>query len=213
MYRKFIKRLFDIVGSVTGLIITMPVLLFVSVILIFINRGSPFFYQSRPGRNGKIFRIVKFKTMNDKRDKSGKLLPNSERLHKTGRFIRSISVDELPQMINVLRGDMSFVGPRPLLVEYLPLYSARQASRHNVRPGITGLAQVNGRNSISWEQKLEYDACYVDNLSPALDIKIIFLTIVRVFTRQGVNANENTTMVSFSEYCRQSDRAVNRYII
>lgn len=197
MYRKFGKRLFDIIGSVVGLIVTSPLLLCISVLLFFVNRGSPFFFQSRPGLNGKIFRIIKFKTMNDKRDKSGNLLPNSERLHKTGRFLRSISVDELPQMINVLCGNMSFIGPRPLLVEYLPLYNARQATRHNVRPGITGLAQVKGRNAITWEQKFEYDVLYVENINMLLDIKIVFLTISKIFTREDINYSNDTTMIPF----------------
>lgn len=197
MYRRFVKRLFDIIASVMGLTITAPILLIISAVLFFNNKGSPFFCQLRPGLNGKPFKIIKFKTMNDKRDKSGKLLPNSERIHKAGRFLRAISMDELPQMINVLCGDMSFIGPRPLLIEYLPLYNAFEASRHNVRPGITGWAQVNGRNAISWEQKFEYDVWYVDNVSFSLDFKIVAMTIHKVFTCRDVNSSSDTTMIPF----------------
>lgn len=197
MYRKFVKRTFDMIVSAAGLIVTAPLLIVIAAVLAFVNGGSPFFFQQRPGRGGKLFRIIKFKTMNDKRGESGQLLPNSLRTHAPGRFIRSLSLDELPQMINVLCGDMSFVGPRPLLPEYLPLYSDLQARRHEVRPGITGWAQVNGRNTISWEQKFEFDVWYVDNLSLALDFRIVVKSIRKVFAREGVNSDKNTTMTPF----------------
>ncbi|WP_165021576.1 MULTISPECIES: sugar transferase [unclassified Dysgonomonas] len=203
MYRNFIKRIFDIVGSVVGLALLLPVLLFISIFLAIANHGCPFFFQERPGKNGKVFRIVKFKTMNDKRDENGKLLPDSERIHPIGRFVRSTSIDELPQMINVLLGHMSFIGPRPLLKEYLPLYTSEQACRHKVRPGITGWAQVNGRNTISWEQKFEYDVWYLDHLNFKLDIQIIWMTIQKIVIRDGINSNENITMIPFDTYCQQ----------
>ncbi|MDR2955184.1 MAG: sugar transferase [Prevotella sp.] len=204
MYSKFIKRILDIIGAVLGLILTLPVLLTVSILLVIVNNGCPFFFQYRPGKNGKIFRIIKFKTMSDKRDENGKLLPDSERIHSIGRFIRSVSVDELPQMINVLLGNMSFIGPRPLLQEYLSLYDPAQARRHDVKPGITGWAQINGRNTISWEQKFEYDVWYVDNINLKLDIKIICMTIQKIVTRYGIDSDENTTMIPFDVYYRQS---------
>jgi len=208
MYRKFLKRLIDITGSISGLVLTSPVLLTTSILLAIINQGSPFFLQSRPGKKGKIFRIIKFKTMNDKRDKSGKLLPDVERIHKIGRLVRSTSIDELPQMINVLLGHMSFIGPRPLLKEYLPLYTAEHAHRHDVRPGITGWAQVNGRNAISWTQKFEYDIWYVNHVSLWLDIKIVWMTIQKIIIRDGINSNENTTMIPLDKYYRQSQSSL-----
>jgi len=204
MYRNFIKRIFDIIGAIVGLVLSLPILLVTGIFLAVINNGSPFFCQYRPGKDGKIFRIIKFKTMNDKRDEHGKLLPDTERIHKVGRFVRSASIDELPQMINVLLGHMSFIGPRPLLKEYLPLYTAEQAYRHKVRPGITGWAQVNGRNVISWTQKFEYDVWYINHLNFKLDIKIIWMTILKIVIREGINSNENTTMIPFDTYCRQS---------
>lgn len=198
MYNKFIKRIFDLFLSVIGLIFTSPIFLFISLLLILEKRDVDlFFIQSRPGKNKKLLKVFKFKTMNDMRDREGNLLPDNERITSVGRIVRSMSIDELPQLINVLKGDMSLVGPRPLLVEYLPLYSERQARRHEVKPGMTGWAQVNGRNAISWEQKFEYDVWYVDNLSLWLDIKILFLTVKRVFYRDGINAANDVTMEPF----------------
>ena len=205
MYRRYLKRIFDIIGSVMGLVLTSPVLFGVGIWLVIINRGSPFFFQPRPGLNGKVFSIIKFRTMNDKRDSQGKLLPGVERIHRIGRFLRATSIDELPQMINVLLGQMSFIGPRPLLKEYLPLYSTEQARRHDVRPGITGWAQVNGRNAISWIQKFEQDIWYVDHVNLSLDIKIVWMTIQKIMIRDGINANEYTTMIPFDVYYRQLD--------
>ncbi|MFC4673849.1 sugar transferase [Dysgonomonas termitidis] len=200
MYRRFFKRFFDIIGAVTGLILIFPVLFITGVVLAIVNHGSPFFVQQRPGRKGKIFKIIKFKTMNDKRDENGNLLPDMERIHQAGRFIRSTSIDELPQIINVLRGDMSFIGPRPLLKEYLPLYTSEQGSRHKVRPGITGWAQVKGRNTISWRQKFEYDIWYVNNINLKTDIKVGWMTIKKIVARDGINAEENITMIPFDVF-------------
>ena len=180
MYKHFFKLLLDFALSLIGLVVISPLLV-----------------QTRPGKGGRLFRVIKFKTMNDKRDERGNLLPDGERITVVGRFVRSLSIDELPQVINVLKGDMSLVGPRPLLIEYLPLYSAKQARRHEVRPGITGWAQVNGRNAISWEQKFEYDVWYVDNMSLWLDFKILLLTAKKVFVRDGINASASVTMEPF----------------
>ena len=171
-----------------GLLVIFPLLVLLTIVLLFANGGKPFFYQKRPGKDGRIFRLYKFKTMNDCCDSEGRLLPDAERLTRVGRLIRSLSLDELPQLFNVLKGDMSLVGPRPLLIEYLPLYNDFQKRRHDVRPGITGWAQVNGRNSINWEQKFEHDVWYVDNQSFWLDIKILWLTFVKVFKREGITA-------------------------
>jgi undecaprenyl phosphate N,N'-diacetylbacillosamine 1-phosphate transferase len=197
MYILF-KRLIDFSVALLVLIIASPFLLIIIIILTLINHGSAFFIQARPGKNGKNFKVIKFKTMNDKTDAFGKLLPDKKRLTPVGKFIRSTSLDELPQMINVLRGDMSLVGPRPLLPKYLILYSEQQKRRHEVRPGITGWAQVNGRNAISWEQKFEYDVWYVDNLSFLLDVKILFLTLKKVFLREGISADDSATMKPFT---------------
>lgn len=197
MYKNSIKRIIDFLSSLPGLVIVSPVLVIVTILLAVANNGSTFFIQPRPGKNNRIFRLVKFKTMNDKRDENGKLLPDKERLTKVGKIMRSTSLDELPQLINVLKGDMSLVGPRPLLVKYLERYTPEQARRHEVRPGITGWAQVNGRNAISWEQKFEYDVWYVDHVSFMLDCKIIWKTLYHVIRRKGINASENTTMESF----------------
>lgn len=188
MYRHFIKRFLDLLLSFFGLVIASPVFLVVTLLLAIANHGKPFFFQLRPGKNGRIFRIVKFKTMNDRRDASGNLLQDNQRLTPVGKFVRKTSLDEIPQLINVLKGDMSLIGPRPLLVEYLPLYSQEQARRHEVRPGITGWAQVNGRNLMRLSKKFEYDVWYVDNLSFTLDIKIIFLTIANVLKSKDVGA-------------------------
>ncbi len=196
MYITFFKRFLDFTLSLIGLIVVSPILILVWVLLMVANGGAVFI-QTRPGKGGKLFKVIKFKTMNDRRDGEGNLLPDSERITSVGRVVRSLSIDELPQLINVLKGDMSLVGPRPLLVQYLPLYSDRQARRHEVKPGMTGWAQVNGRNAISWEQKFEYDVWYVDNLSLWLDIKILFLTVKRVFFRDGINAGSDVTMEPF----------------
>jgi lipopolysaccharide/colanic/teichoic acid biosynthesis glycosyltransferase len=181
-----------------ALLVLFPIILMIFFFLLLANKGLPLFFQDRPGKNNKIFRLVKFKTMNERKDTNGKLLPDKDRLTPIGRFIRSTSMDELPQLINVLKGDMSLVGPRPLLVKYLPLYNPQQARRHEVRPGITGWTQVNGRNSLSWNQKFELDIYYVDNLSFTLDIKILCLTIVKVFKREGISQSGEATMKAIS---------------
>lgn len=167
-------------------------------VLLFVNEGKVFFTQERPGKKARLFKVIKFKTMTDKKDQQGKLLPDKERLTAAGKFIRSTSLDELPQLINVLKGDMSLIGPRPLLPKYLPLYNEQQKRRHEVRPGITGWAQVNGRNAISWQQKFEYDVWYVDHVSFWLDLKIIFLTIRKVLVREGISAEDSATMKPFT---------------
>lgn len=197
MYKLYFKRVFDFFVAFFGLLILSPLFLIVTICLFFANQGKPFFFQIRPGKNGELFKIVKFKTMNDRKDTSGNLLPDSERLTAVGSFVRKTSLDEIPQLINVLKGDMSLIGPRPLLVQYLPLYNEHQSRRHEVRPGITGWAQVNGRNAISWKQKFDYDVWYVDNLSLGLDIKIFFLTIKKVFVREGISANGHATIEAF----------------
>ena|SRR5690606_6435636 len=198
MYRIFFKRAMDLGLSLIGFILLSPIFILICIILYFANDGHPFFFQARPGKNGKIFKIVKFKTMNDKKDDEGNLLPDYKRITKTGNFIRKTSLDEIPQLLNVIKGDMSVVGPRPLLIAYLPLYNKEQAKRHNVRPGITGWAQVNGRNAISWEQKFEYDVWYVNHVSFKIDVNIIFKTISKVFKREGISASENVTMERFT---------------
>ena len=197
-YKYFFKPLFDFIIAFAGFIILLPVFLFVVVLLVFTNNGKPFFFQTRPGLYGKIFKVIKFKTMNDRKDKSGNLLPDDKRLTGIGAFIRKTSLDEIPQLLNVIKGDMSLVGPRPLLVEYLPLYSKEQQRRHEVKPGITGWAQVNGRNAISWRQKFEYDAWYVDHISFLLDLKIIFLTVKKVFKSEGISSATAATMERFT---------------
>lgn len=197
MYKNYLKRLFDFTIALVGLICLSPIFLVVTIGLYFANQGKPFFFQTRPGKNEKVFRIVKLKTMNDKKDKNGDLLPDAERLTKIGSFVRKTSLDEIPQLINVLKGDMSLVGPRPLLVQYLPLYNEKQKRRHEVRPGITGWAQVNGRNAISWQQKFEYDVWYVDHVSLMLDIKILFLTLKKVFIREGISQDGQATAEPF----------------
>ena len=197
MYRNFFKRPIDVVLASVLLVLTLPFTLTAAVLLAFANRGKVFFVQERPGRHGKPFRIVKFKTMNDRRGPDGTLLPDAARLTGTGRWVRRTSVDELPQLYNVLRGDISLIGPRPLLTEYLPLYNETQRRRHEVRPGITGWAQVNGRNLISWEKKFEYDVHYVEHLSFALDAKIFLLTILKILKGEGISAENNATMEKF----------------
>mgnify|MGYP003275609557 CR=1 FL=1 len=198
MYRCFFKRILDFILAFFFLLFMSPIFLVTTICLHFANKGTgAFFFQERPGKGGKIFRIVKYKTMTDERDVEGHLLPDAQRLTKVGRFVRSISIDELPQLINVLKGDMALIGPRPLLPEYLPLYSKEQARRHEVRPGITGWAQVNGRNFISWTKKFELDVWYVAHCSFLLDFKIIFLTIKKVFVREGINSDNDATMEDF----------------
>ena len=198
MYQHFIKRIIDFIVALTALTVLSPVILLLWLWLVVENRNSgAFFIQRRPGLHGKIFNIYKFKTMNDKCDSSGNLLPDEQRLTSAGRFIRSTSLDELPQLWNVLCGQMSLVGPRPLLPQYLPLYSAEQARRHDVLPGITGWAQVNGRNAISWTEKFKLDCYYVDHISFALDLKILFLTVKKVFIREGISQEGRATMDFF----------------
>ncbi|MCM0246133.1 sugar transferase [Bacteroides fragilis] len=198
-YYNFTKRLVDFFVAFCVLIVLAPLLLIIAIILYFVNNGKClFFLQERPGRHGKIFKVIKFKTMTDERDAEGNLLPDDKRLTKVGKFVRSTSIDELPQLINVLKGDMSFIGPRPLLPQYLPLYNKEQARRHEVRPGITGWAQVNGRNAISWVRKFELDVWYVDHCSFLLDLKIIVLTIKKVFVREGISSDTSVTMEPFT---------------
>lgn len=197
MYRTFGKRIVDLAIALTGLILLFPLLLFIFVLLFFHFKGNPFFFQPRPGYNEKIFRIIKFKTMRNARDRYGELLPDAERITKIGAFIRKTSLDELPQLINVLIGEMGLVGPRPLLIEYLPLYHPNHRKRHNVRPGITGWAQVNGRNEISWENKFELDLWYIENHSAALDLKILLLTVLRLLNRRDVGAVSQIEMKKF----------------
>lgn len=197
MYQRFFKRLVDLVLSLLAFMVFSPIFLIVLLLLFVANQGAPFFIQPRPGKNGKVFNVIKFRTMNNKRDASGKLLPDAQRLTPVGRFIRSTSLDEIPQLLNVIKGDMSLIGPRPLLVRYLDRYTAEQARRHEVRPGITGWAQVNGRNAISWEKRFELDVYYVDHLSFALDLKILWLTLQKVIKREGISSGSSATMEEF----------------
>ena len=199
MYKCFFKRIIDFIIVFCVLLIIWPILLLITIWLHFANRGAgAFFTQERPGKDGKIFKVIKFKTMTDERDTDGNLLPDADRLTKVGRFVRSTSIDELPQLINVLKGDMALIGPRPLLPQYLPLYNKEQARRHEIRPGITGWAQVNGRNAISWTKKFELDVWYVDHCSFLLDVKIIILTIKKVFVREGISSETSATMEPFT---------------
>lgn len=198
MYKHFIKRLLDFTIVFCALLILWPILLLITIWLHFANKGAgAFFFQERPGKDERIFKVIKFKTMTDERDENGKLLPDVVRLTKVGRFVRSTSIDELPQLINVLKGDMALIGPRPLMPKYLPLYSPEQHRRHEVRPGITGWAQVNGRNSISWTKKFELDVWYVDHCSFALDVKIILMTIKKVLFREDISKEGEATTVPF----------------
>ncbi|MDR6696785.1 MULTISPECIES: sugar transferase [Chryseobacterium] len=197
MYKFFFKRLIDFMIALMGLILLSPVFIVVMVLLYFANQGKPFFVQARPGLNEKIFHIIKFKTMNDKKDAQGNYLPDSERLTPIGSFIRQTSLDELPQLINVLKGDMAIIGPRPLLPQYLELYNETQRRRHSIRPGITGWAQVNGRNAISWTKKFELDIWYVDHLSFATDCRVIILTLKKVLKKEGINQAHQATVEAF----------------
>lgn len=199
MYKRFFKRILGFLISLIALIIISPLLLVVGIWLHFANKGAGvFFLQERPGKDGKIFRVIKFKTMTDERDADGNLLPDEDRLTKVGKFVRSTSIDELPQLFNVLKGDMALIGPRPLLVQYLPLYSAEQARRHEVRPGISGWAQCHGRNAISWTEKFKLDVWYVDHISLWTDIKVIFITIKKVLGRKDINSATAATMEFFN---------------
>lgn len=199
MYKHFFKRLIDFTLVLCVLLVIWPILLIVALWLHFANKGAgTFFTQERPGKDGKIFKVIKFKSMTDEKDENGVLLPNEQRITKVGAFIRKTSIDELPQLFNVLKGDMALIGPRPLRVEYLPLYSAEQARRHEVRPGITGWAQVNGRNAISWTKKFEYDVWYVDHMSFLLDIKIFYMTVEKVIKRSDINSGDRIGIEPFN---------------
>ena len=198
MYRHFFKNLLDFFIAFTALLVLSPLLIPIIVLLALANRGKPFFFQKRPGKDERIFNIIKFKTMTDEKDRKGNLLPDDKRLTGVGKFVRKTSIDEIPQLINVLKGDMSLIGPRPLLPQYLPLYSERQKKRHEVKPGITGWAQVNGRNAISWTKKFEYDVWYVENLSFGLDVSIIFKTIKKVIISEGINTANMATTEAFN---------------
>lgn len=199
MYKHFFKRILDFIISLIVIICISPILLVVTIWLHFANKGAgAFFTQDRPGKNAKIFKVIKFKTMTDERDAEGKLLPDAQRLTKVGRFVRSTSIDELPQLFNVLKGDMALIGPRPLLPKYLPLYSPEQARRHEVRPGISGWAQCHGRNNISWAEKFKLDVWYVDHVSLWTDIKVIWITIMKVLKRSDINKEGEATTVAFN---------------
>ncbi|QMU64048.1 MAG: lipid carrier--UDP-N-acetylgalactosaminyltransferase [Flavobacteriaceae bacterium] len=197
MYRHFFKRTFDFIISLIGLVVLSPFFLIVFSLLLINNYGKPFFFQRRPGKGEKIFKVIKFRTMSNEKDKYGKLLPDKDRLTKLGIFVRKTSLDEIPQLVNVLKGEMSLIGPRPLLIEYLNLYNEEQKKRHLVKPGITGWAQVNGRNAINWKKKFEYDVWYVNNLSLLLDIKIFFKTITKVMKLENINTNNQATTIKF----------------
>ncbi len=197
MYKSTIKPTFDFLAAFFGLLMLSPIFILTTIALTIANNGKPFFFQKRPGKNERIFSIIKFKTMNDKKDVQGNLLSDAERLTAVGKFVRKTSLDEIPQLLNVLKGDMSLVGPRPLLPEYLPLYNKEQKRRHEVKPGITGWAQVNGRNAISWEDKFRLDVAYVNQQSFTLDIKILFLTIKKVFVSEGINQEGQATATKF----------------
>ena len=205
MYKFFLKRIFDFLLSLTAILLLSPLLLILIIAGMVKMGGNPFFTQERPGKNGKIFKLVKFKSMNNKRDENGELLPDEVRLTNYGRFIRNTSLDELPELINILKGDMAIVGPRPLLVRYLTRYNNTQARRHEVRPGLTGLAQVNGRNTISWEEKFRYDVEYVDKVSLLLDIKIILKTALKVVKRDGISSETSATMEEFMGNTKESN--------
>lgn len=205
LYRNHLKRIFDFVFGLTILGLTMPVLLLVTIILFFANHGKPFFFQRRPGKNGQIFLLLKFKTMRDGKDARGNLLCDEKRLTSIGKIIRNTSLDELPQLLNVIKGDMSLIGPRPLLVEYLPVYSEFENRRHEIRPGITGWSQVNGRNALSWEQKFELDVWYVDHMSFKLDLNILWLTLKNVVKQKGISQQGYATMPYFKRRNKSID--------
>ena len=198
MYTRLVKPIADFFAALIGLVILSPLFILIAILLFIANNGKPFFFQLRPGKNGKIFKIVKFKTMNDKKDATGQLLPDGQRLTAVGSFVRKTSLDEIPQLINVLKCDMSLVGPRPLLTNYLHLYTDFQNRRHDVKPGITGWAQVNGRNAISWDKKFEYDVWYVEHISFILDLKILFRTMLKVLKSDGINAENAATIEPFN---------------
>jgi len=198
MYPRIIKPFFDFFSSLLGFVLLSPIFILVTILLFFVNNGKPFFLQLRPGKNGKIFTIIKFKTMNDKKDSDGNLLSDAKRLTPIGLFVRRTSLDEIPQLLNVIKGDMSIVGPRPLLTNYMHLYNDFQNRRHEVKPGITGWAQVNGRNGISWDKKFEYDVWYVDHISFILDMKILFKTLRKVIISEGINAENEATIEPFT---------------
>ena len=194
---KYIKRFFDILSSLLALVVLSPLLLILIVVGAFVMKGNPFFTQERPGKDEKIFKLIKFRTMTNAKDKDGNLLPDADRLTKYGEFLRNTSLDELPELINILKGDMSVIGPRPLLVEYIPRYNAHQHRRHEVRPGLSGWAQVNGRNTVSWEDKFDMDVEYVDNYNLVMDIKILFMTVFNVLKREGISSDTSATMEVF----------------
>lgn len=198
MYRKFFKRILDVSVGLAAFLILMPVFGVLTLLLWFANKGSPFYTQLRPGKGCKLFRVIKFKTMNDAKDDSGKLLPDEVRLTRIGKVVRKTSLDEIPQLLNVIKGDMSLIGPRPLLIEYVAIYSAHQRRRHEVRPGITGWAQINGRNTISWREKFELDVWYVDNLNFLLDANIAMMTLVKVFKAEGISGRGVATAERFN---------------
>ena len=197
MYRKIVKPIIDFSAALVGFLVLSPIFIIIFIGLYFANHGSPFFYQYRPGKQGKIFKIIKFKTMTDKKDTTGKLLPDAERLTKIGSWVRRSSLDEIPQLLNVIKGNMSLVGPRPLLTDYLHLYSPFQNRRHEVKPGITGWAQVNGRNALDWDTKFTLDVWYVDHCSFYIDLKILILTLLKVLKREGINAANSATIEPF----------------
>ena len=197
MYKSYLKRTIDLITSLIVLVLLFPILIIVTLLLAIANHGKPFFFQIRPGKNEKLFKIIKFKTMTDGKDKKGNLLPDALRITQFGDFLRKTSLDELPQLINVLMGDMSLIGPRPLLVEYLPLYSPEQRKRHQVKPGITGWAKINGRNAISWEQKFEHDIWYINNIRFMTDLIIFLKTFVKVFKNEGINRKGESTTTRF----------------
>jgi undecaprenyl phosphate N,N'-diacetylbacillosamine 1-phosphate transferase len=198
MYKNFIKQILDSLIALIGLLLLSPIFLLITVILLFTNKGKPFFLHQRPGKNGTPIYVIKFKSMNDNKDENGEFLPFQQRVTKFGDFIRKYSLDEIPQLINVLKGDMSLVGPRPLLMSYMPLYNENQIRRHNVKPGITGWAQINGRNSITWLQKFELDIWYVENISFFLDVKILLLTVKKVIYKEDINNSDNINMEPFN---------------
>lgn len=200
MYKFFFKRLIDFILSLIGFVVLLPIFLLLTILLIIANKGTPFFFQKRPGKNEKIFSVIKFKTMNDRKDKTGKLLPDADRITLVGKFIRSSSLDEIPQLLNVIKGDMSLIGPRPLLVSYLEVYNDKHKKRHDIRPGITGWAQVNGRNAIEWQQKFDLDIYYLENMNFLLDLKIILITLKRVFKREGINFESTQKNKYFTGY-------------